>query len=200
MKNIKKFLELNGADIVAACVGSGLFPSVLMGQIIQESSGTYGDYGLSYLAHKYNNYGGIKKWSGYTGSSVKMKTGENTKNGVPYTIYADFCVFKDFKDYLKWRTIFLKKNRNYDKSGVFKALTPYDQIVALKKAGYATDPNYVTRVYSQITTYNLASLDAELKKKLIPKLEAPLVTTTGSRWFLRVLESFSLTIDTTKTK
>lgn len=200
MKNIKKFLELNGADIVSACVGTGLFPSVLMGQLIQESSGSYGDYGLSYLAFKYNNYGGIKKWLGYTGSSVKMKTGENTKNGVPYTIYADFCVFNDFKDYLKWRTIFLKRNRGYDKAGVFKAATPYDQIVALKRAGYATDPNYVTRVYSQVTTYNLSYLDVELKKKLIPKLEAPLITASSSGWFKTLMQTFSLTIDTTKTQ
>ncbi|WP_025146176.1 glucosaminidase domain-containing protein [Pedobacter jeongneungensis] len=200
MKNIKKFLELNGADIVSACVGTGLFPSVLMGQLIQESSGQYGDYGLSYLAYKYNNYGGIKKWSGYSGSSVKMKTGEDTKNGVPYVIQADFCVFSDFKDFLKWRTIFLKRNRGYDKAGVFNAKMPYEQIVALKKAGYATDVQYVSRVYSQITTYNLTKLDDELKKKLIPKLEAPLLTASSSGWFKTLLQTFSLTIDTTKVK
>ncbi|RQO68506.1 hypothetical protein DBR40_19895 [Pedobacter sp. KBW01] len=198
MRNIKKFIELNGADIVAACVGTGLFPSVLMGQIIQESSGDNGEFGLSGLAYKYNNYAGIKAWGAYTGKRVKLKTGEQTKAGKNYTVYADFCFFENFKDFLKWRTVFLNKNKNYVNSGVFKAKTPFEQITALKKAGYATDVNYVSRVYAHITSNGLMSLDEQLKKKVVPVLENPLKS--KNTWFKNLLETFSLTIDTTTTK
>ncbi len=197
MKNIKKFIELNRADIVSACVGTGLFPSVLMGQLIQESSGDYGEYGLSGLAYKYNNYAGIKAWGGYTGKRVKLKTGEQTTAGKSYTIYADFCFFEDFKDFLKWRTVFLKKNRTYSTNGVFTAKTPYEQIVALKKAGYATDVNYVSRVYSHITVNGLMSLDVDLKKKSEPVLENPIQSTS---WFSRIMQTFSLVVDSAQVK
>ena len=39
---------------------------------------------------------------------------------------------------------FLKKNKRYQSAGVFDAKTPEQYFTALQKAGYATDPNYVT--------------------------------------------------------
>ncbi len=166
MKNVQQFIDKYKDGIADALKGTGLFPSVLMAQLIQESSGQYGDYGLSYLAHKYHNYGGIKHGSWYPHDKVKMRTGEETKAGVKYTIYANFIVCKDFLDFVKWRVVFLKKNSRYKTFGVFDAATPLQQIQALKNAGYATDTQYVSRVAAHVTTYNLTQLDEVLKKKV----------------------------------
>lgn len=147
-----------------------------MAQMMLEGGGStnqYGDFGLSLLAYKYNNYGGIKKWSGYTGSSVAMKTGEETKAGKTYMITADFCVFSDVTDFIKWRTVFLKRNSRYYKNGVFSAVTPLAQITALKNAGYATDTKYVSKIMSIVNQYKLSSLDERLKKKLNPVSTSP---------------------------
>lgn len=166
MKNVQKFIDLHKDAIADALKGTGLFPSVLMAQLIQESSGSYGEYGLSYLAYKYHNYGGIKFWSGYTGDKVKMRTGEETSGGKKYNIYADFIVCKDFIDFVKWRVVFLTKNGRYQKFGVFSAATPELQIAALKNAGYATDTQYIARVSAHLRTHNLYQLDEVLKKKV----------------------------------
>lgn len=168
MTNLDKFIKLYQDDIVDSCLGTGLFPSVCLTQMILEGGGNtvkLGEFGLSTLAYKYNNYGGIKAWAGYTGKTVKMPTKE-VINGKTITVTATFCHFESVKDFVKWRTIFLKRNSRYKKYGVFSAETPIKQFQALKAAGYATDPNYVaslTRIYNQ---YNLRKLDELLKKKV----------------------------------
>lgn len=190
MKNVQAFIDLNKDVITDALKGTKLFPSVLMAQLIQESSGQYGNYGLSYLAHQYHNYGGIVKWSGFTGDSVRMKTGEYTEGGKPYTRYANFIVCKNFADFCKWRVVFLTKNSRYQKAGVFDAVTPEAQIAALKKAGYATDPQYTARVTSHISSYNLKQLDEYLKKKLVDVQVAvlPPVSTNLGNVFKRLFQ------------
>jgi N-acetylmuramoyl-L-alanine amidase len=170
MTNGTKFLTLFKADIVASCVGTGLFPSVMFCQMVLEGSGNkvkLGEYSLSSLAYNYNNFGGIKSWAGYTGKTVVFNTNE-VVNGKTITIKASFCHFTSIADFCKWRTVFLTKNSRYTKYGVFKAKTPYEQMVALKKAGYATDPDYVNKLMNVYNTYGLVSLDAELKKKIEP--------------------------------
>ena len=173
MKNIPQFIAKYRKQVVDGCDGQGLFPSVCMAQMMLEGGGykiQLGNFGLSTLAYKYNNYGGIKKWAGFTGATVKMKTGEETKTGKVYFIYSDFCVFKDVTDFIKWRNVFIKRNARYKNSGVFIAKTPLEQITALKNAGYATDVKYVSKIMSIINQYNLSTLDDELKKKCLPSI------------------------------
>ena len=199
MKNIPKFIATYRKQVIDGCDGQGLFPSVCMAQMMLEGGGNLtqlGEFGLSTLAYKYNNYGGIKKWTGFTGATVKMKTGEETKTGKVYFIYSDFCVFKDVTDFIKWRTIFLKRNGRYAKAGVFDAKTPTEQITALKNAGYATDVKYVSKIMSIINQYKLTTLDDELKKKLLAlnNIVNPNVSPLWSNIFTRLF----FPVDSTK--
>ena len=48
------------------------------------------------------------------------------------------------------RLDFLKRNPRYAKAGYFDAATATEKAAALKRAGYATDPNYVSKLSSII--------------------------------------------------
>ena len=52
-------------------------------------------------------------------------------------------------------SLFSLKNSNYVNAGVFTAKTYTEQCQALKNAGYATDPAYVSKLVSIIESYNL---------------------------------------------
>jgi flagellum-specific peptidoglycan hydrolase FlgJ len=71
------------------------------------------------------------------------------------------CIEDGFKGYVN----FLKENPRYAKAGVFTANSITQQIQALKNAGYATDPEYVTltnniaiRVKDWLSTVRPASI------------------------------------------
>lgn len=138
--------------------GTGIFPEIMLSQAIVESSGFNGREwvpGLSQLAQSANNYFGIKADPSWKGQSVEFKTGEYF-NGKPTKVIGKFRKYsspvESFKDYIR----FLQTNPRYKAAGVFSAATAEDQAKALKAAGYATDPNYVTlisSVASQVSGY-----------------------------------------------
>ena len=151
---------------VRACKGTGIFPQTLITQLIGESG-----YNLSSLATKYNNFFGIKSGSAWKGKVVSMTTKEYRADGTPYTVkgtgkmYASraialqdgaasaslFRVYSSIEDGFKGYIAFLQANSRY--KDVFKAQSPEQQFAELKKAGYATQPNYVqylTSIYNGI--------------------------------------------------
>lgn len=154
---IEEYIKTFGFHAIESCEASGLFPSVKMAQAILESSS-----GNSTLAAKHNNHFGIKRGIGWKGEVVSMKTGE-VLNGRSVTITDAFRKYSDAFSSFVDHTRFLQNNSRYAKAGVFKAATPEAQILAIKNAGYATDPEYVNKIISLITKWNLKSLD--LKKK-----------------------------------
>ncbi len=157
----EEYIDRYKDDAVRATQGSGLFASVLLTQGIVESNN-----GNSVLSQKYHNHFGIKANSAWTGKRVNMQTNE-VYNGNTVTIGDYFRVYdSDYEGFLD-RTRFLTSNPRYAKAGVFAAKTPEDQIQALKNAGYATDPNYVTILTSVLHRYNLSAIDKviEVAKK-----------------------------------
>jgi len=157
------FVAKYGKEIALACKGTGLFPSLMMAQAILESSGTVkGESipGASKLARVYNNFFGIKDQPGdeWKGDNINIPTREVIK-GKEIMINDYFRTYPDPFACFMDRNRFLKKNPRYEKAGVFKAKTPQEQAEALKKAGYATDPDYVKLLMGIINTYNLKSLD-----------------------------------------
>lgn len=138
--------------------GTGLFPSVMMAQAILESADSQGNVGNSTLARVYNNFFGIKADSSWKGAKVNLKTGE-VFDGVSTTVNDAFRVYKDVETGFKDRVAFLKNNSRYTKAGVFSAQTPEAQAAALKAAGYATDPDYVSKITGLINKHNLKELD-----------------------------------------
>lgn len=153
---INKFTEY----VLKAAEGSGLFPSVFMAQSILESSDSKGNPGSSLLASIYNNYFGIKADKSWKGKVVNLKTRE-VLNGKNLVITDGFRVYDSIQESFNDRVKFLKSNPRY--KAVFEAKTPFEQAIALKKAGYATDPNYATVLQSIIKSNNLFELDQKKK-------------------------------------
>lgn len=161
MMTRQQYIDKNKQLAVNATAGTGLFPSVLMAQAIVESNN-----GNSELARVYHNHFGIKADSSWKGKKVNFKTRE-VFDGKDVVIGDFFRVYSSDAEGFKDRTKFLKSNPRYTKAGVFSAKTPEAQIEALKKAGYATDPLYVTLLTSILNKYKLSVIDTLKKKDLL---------------------------------
>lgn len=118
--------------------------SVLIGQTMLESNN-----GQSKLSLEHNNH------FGYKCSEKCRKSGHcvNMADDKPSDRFRHFSnADHAFREYAK-----LLKLPRYKKAR--EAKTPYDTIVALKEAGYATDPNYVAALYGVIQRHNLTQYD-----------------------------------------
>lgn len=127
----------------------GLYPSVMLAQAALES-----DYGESQLSFDYNNYLGIKAHDHHR--SVNMETTEYY-SGSATTIRDYFCVYSSPEDCFKDYAELLTKNENY--ADVIGAASPAEAARALQAAGYATDPDYASKLISVINEYNLTRFD-----------------------------------------
>lgn len=138
---------------VKTTANTGLFPSVMLAQAIVESSN-----GNSILASKYKNHFGIKANSAWKGQSVNLGTRE-VISGNSVNVNDNFRVYNTVEESYRDRVQFLKENQRYTTAGVFTAQTPLEQLQALQRAGYATDPNYATILNSVLERENLGALD-----------------------------------------
>ena len=105
-----------------------------------------------------NNLFGIKADSSWTGKTVTVETWEDYGNG-PVQVMATFRAYDSIHDSIIDRCKFLQENSNYVNAGVFSATSPEEQCQALKNAGYATDPDYVSKLVGIINNYNLKVYD-----------------------------------------
>ncbi|WP_203981692.1 sporangiospore maturation cell wall hydrolase GsmA, partial [Planosporangium flavigriseum] len=129
--------------------------SVTIAQSILESG-----WGRSGLAAKDRNYFGIKCFSGNPGPIANgchtYATFECTPNCYP--TYATFRTYASITDSFRDHGYFLTTNSRYRPA--FNYSNNADQfLVEIKKAGYATDPNYVSKVQNLMRTYNLYQYD-----------------------------------------
>lgn len=165
----KDFINKYGAYINQVCEGTGLLPGTMAAQAIIESSGKYNGVwyvGGSGLSRKANNFFGIKCGTGWKGKTFNAETGEYTSSGDYYTTNACFRAYDSVEDSIKDHLKFLQVNKRYTNAGVFKAKTVKEQAEALKRAGYATAPNYaatIVSVYNDIAPY---LKDAKKKRPL----------------------------------
>lgn len=120
--------------------GYQLFNSVIIAQSVLETG-----WGQSKIMMKANALFGIKAGRGWKGKVYSSYTNE-VYEGVECTEYATFRAYdsieESIEDYYK-----LIKN-NYKKA--LNCDTQRDCIQAIKNGGYATDPNYVSKVMSII--------------------------------------------------
>ncbi len=138
--------------------GTGLFPSVMMAQAILESGN-----GESLLAKNYNNHFGIKASPSWRGKRVNLAT-EEVSSGLAYHTDADFRVYDSAEDSFTDRNKILLENPAYNQAGVFKAVSPEQQAMALQVAGYASDLNYSSLLINIIDHNNLTELDREAER------------------------------------
>lgn len=163
MLNREQWIKDNFSLAQNVCLGSGIFPEVLLSQAIIESQAAInGIYypGQSVLASKYNNYFGIQANTGWNGTKIKM-TDKNAAGQTYQTYFRTYRTKADsFKDYVN----FLKVNPRYKQA--LQAQTPQEQINLIAGAGYAENPNYKNLLLSVLNTvksakpgsYNISSL------------------------------------------
>lgn len=146
--NNKDFLNYVIPGAQKAYEQYGIYPSIMIAQAINESG-----WGKSKLAKTDNNLFGIKK-PGVHDPSVNVEQGSWATDDGGY-----YAKYKSWDDSMKDHGYFLRNNSRYAQAGVFDAKSPEEQITAIKKAGYASDPKYVSTTMSIINSNNLSQYD-----------------------------------------
>jgi len=142
---------------IEASIGTPIFPETII-----TAAGLESGWDTSQLSLKYNNFFGFKSsksWIDSGGKVVSLPTKEII-NGQTRTIDALFRVYNSatdsFKDYVR-----LLQTSRYVNAGVTIAKDSVSQFQALQKAGYATDPNYSSKlkmIYYNIKSFFLKTL------------------------------------------
>lgn len=138
-----------------ATAGTRVFPSVVLSVAAHESNN-----GSSKLTREANNFFGIKSGSNWKGEAYKIETAEY-ENGEWIKVPAWFRKYDlpidSFEDYVA----LISTADRY--APALQATNALDQLVAIKEAGYATDPGYVVKVAKVIDA--LKNFIADVKKK-----------------------------------
>jgi len=141
--------------------GSPMFPSVRLAQNLLETGG---------VLHPWNNLGGIKVGSGipnafWKGQWVRKGTWE-VENGTRVDTAANFRAYESVYHFYKDQDLLFALVRY---ARVRAAKSPAEQADALRMCGYATDPQYATKITSIIKTYKLDQYDKEDEYMMDPK-------------------------------
>jgi flagellum-specific peptidoglycan hydrolase FlgJ len=106
------------------------------------------------------NYFGIKADKNWSGDKKDVMTHEYLQ-GEKVTLPQPFRSYGSPKEAVDDYVNFLKNNKRYERAGVFQAKTSGEYFGALQKAGYATDPNYASKLTSatESTGKNIAMLN-----------------------------------------
>ncbi|MDY3005493.1 glucosaminidase domain-containing protein [Anaerococcus porci] len=132
----------------------------MIGQAILESAN-----GTSKLATEDYNIFGIKSTDKTEGKSYKT---EEFKDGKLIKTTDKFKQYDSFEDAINYYLDLLNRG-TYAKHKVAEAKTAKEQLERIKVAGYATDPNYVTKVLNRIKEENLEKFDIGFKENLDDK-------------------------------
>lgn len=157
------FIKKHKQEVIDATFTTGIFPSVKMAQMIIESADSKGIAGNGITARMAKNFFGIKANNAWKGKKMAFNTPRDAQP-VSY-----FRVYETVLDSIVDHTKFLQVNPRY--AAVFKAQTPYLQLVAIQKAGYAENKNYAAVLNQIIVDYKLTSLDDEQEKKKVNTLQ-----------------------------
>jgi len=131
----KEFVAAMMPYALKAAEETGLDPRIIIAQAAQETG-----WGRS---APNNNYFGIKSHGKAGGSS---QTTHEYVNGKRITVKDDFRGYRDMGESVQGYVEFLRTNPRY--SDMLSASTLDEQLSALGKSGYATDPNYARSVGS----------------------------------------------------
>lgn len=141
----ERYIQKWAPTAVREMYRSGVPASITLAQGILESR-----YGLSPLASEGNNHFGIKCHKDWKGKSMRY---DDDAKGECFRVYdsADES-FQDHSDFLRYRDRykFLFDLKTTDYKG---------WAYGLKKAGYATDPNYPAKLIKYIEDYRLYEYD-----------------------------------------
>jgi flagellum-specific peptidoglycan hydrolase FlgJ len=148
------FLDSAAGAAIVASGRTGVPASVTVAQAILES-----DWGRSQLSQSARNYFGIKALGGLGNDGVVwMSTGEFDSEGQAYTTTSPFRAYRSLTDSLIDHDLMLSKSQRYA-SAMQAAHDPRQFAQALADAGYATDPEYATKLIALMDRYDLYRLD-----------------------------------------
>lgn len=154
---------------------TGMLASVGLAQFCLESG-----YATTDLAQYANNLHGMKcslsgnTWSGSTWDGVSKynkRTAEQDAHGNEYWIYADFRKYPTMEDSIADRAAYYLGAKNGSQRrypGIENLKTAEEQIRAIKKGGYATDVNYVSKLLNIVNRFNLTQYDVPVDPKPAP--------------------------------
>ena len=137
---------------VAEMYRTGIPASIIMAQAIHESQ-----CGRSDLAMNSNNHFGIKCKSYWKGDSYYHKDDDFDKNG--NLMKSCFRAYNTIVDSYVDHSNFLKYSSNYASLFQYDKTDYVNWAHGLQRCGYATDPNYATKLLSIIERYNLQYFD-----------------------------------------
>lgn len=139
-----KFVRDALPSALQAQAETGLSASLAIAQAAHESG-----WGTSGLAQRAKNFFGVKTHgSQWSGPVIDMRTRE-VRDGKSGMENAAWRVYNSFGESVKGWVDFLKRNGRYARAGLFSTGVigfPLREVEALAKAGYATDPQYATKV------------------------------------------------------
>ncbi|WP_328990957.1 sporangiospore maturation cell wall hydrolase GsmA [Kribbella sp. NBC_01245] len=156
------FINAAGPPAQASRAEFGVPASVTVAQAILESG-----WGQSALAVEDKNYFGIKCGSSGPGPIAIGCVTRPTTECTPtcHTVYASFRRYASMLDSFRDHGAFLRNNPRY--ANAFNYTNNPNQFVEeIRKAGYATDPAYTSKVVNLMTTYNLYRFDRPLGASL----------------------------------
>lgn len=152
----EEYLKKYATDFVIACQDNSLFPSVKIAQAALETG--WGKHVVG------NNLYGIKATGNTTpywdGSYVTAGTTEYA-NGSYNPRQSRFRSYSSISDSIRDHSHLLLTADRY--KSVRSAQTPEEQARALQSCGYATDPNYASKLISIINSNNLKQYDQKKK-------------------------------------
>lgn len=172
MTSQQQFIEKYRADVITACKGTGIFPSVKMAQLILETG-----WGKS-IKHAGNNLFGIKAGKSWPGKVISNTTHEIIDGkkviyqgtnqiydnraaaisaGANYVTL--FRAYYSPADSINDHSAFLLTLDRY--KPVINAATYDEQCRQLKACGYATATDYPGILISIIKKYELFAMDSE---------------------------------------
>lgn len=150
----EKYIDKYAYIAVSEMYRSGVPASITLAQGLLESG-----YGRSELALKSNNHFGIKCHNGWQGGKVYHDDDAKgecfRKYDTPEESYRDHSDFLRYRD--RYKFLFDYKITDY-KSWAY----------GLKKAGYATDPNYPRKLINLIEEYQLHQYDTKPSSFVLP--------------------------------
>ena len=159
----RKFIRVVGKLAREDMKKTGILASVTIAQAILESN-----YGKSLLGLEANNLFGMKAmcsentWkSEWDGRTYKKKTLEFLR-GRYVTITADFRAYSSYADSIRDHSNYLRYAMNGSSlryKGVRNNKSYVNTIQIIRNGGYATDPNYVSKICALIRQYNLTKYD-----------------------------------------
>ncbi len=156
--NIDNFVQELWTKAQHAGARIGLDPKMLIAQAALETG-----WGKSIIKDAQgvssNNLFNIKATKHNDASSVNVKTTEYAA-GIPLQIKASFKTYASLAESFDDYVVFIKNNHRYQHA-VAQADNAAQYIEELNKAGYATDPQYSSKI---LAIYHSDALDSAIKK------------------------------------